>query len=109
VEHPHSFGEPATRELNHVVELSVKSFVSTVEVPRSQYRLCPAMHLSRLAQSLRLRIVTDYLPCLNFSGRNTGSRHEILARDVIDAQRLREPLVLLQRLDSGMFALLYPP
>jgi hypothetical protein len=34
-EHPHSFGEPTTRELIHVVELSVKSFVSTVEVPRS--------------------------------------------------------------------------
>jgi hypothetical protein len=38
---------------------SVKSFVSTAEVPRFQYRLCPAMHLSRLAQ-VSLRIVTGY-------------------------------------------------
>jgi hypothetical protein len=60
-------GEPTTRELIHVVELSVKSFVSTVEVPRSllklyltTYCLCLAMCLSCLAQSLRLRVITDY-------------------------------------------------
>jgi hypothetical protein len=29
---PHTFGEPTTRELFHVVELSVKSFASTVAV-----------------------------------------------------------------------------
>jgi hypothetical protein len=69
---PYICWRAATRELNHVVELSVKSFVSTVEVPRSQYRLCPAMHLSRLAQSLRLRIVTDYLNTTTL----VSSRHE---------------------------------